>query len=179
MKIGDFSLQIISADNKMALFKEHASSDGKSAYMEVEPEIEYFVEVSSDTLLLVYMDLEIDRQMVETAQKLQTGKAVRMGVWWEGRDDRLIQHAFQFDRATVHEVLSLEIAPRFWTRVIMAQFYGDPQLHGERGKGHASLPAMNSSSAVFDSDLSLSSNQTPVKTSAGSMTKPKIIYKVK
>jgi len=46
VKVGDFTVELVAADTKVA-FKEHTASDGQ-VYAEVEPDMDYFISLGSD-----------------------------------------------------------------------------------------------------------------------------------
>ena len=132
MKVGNFSLEVVASETGRT-FTEHNSTVGQRVtYAEVEPEIEYYVQVSSSSATIakpVYVDLEIDGQKVETGRKVLPGQVAKMGAWQESAGgDSFIEKALKFGRATVHERGSLSTAPQFWTGVITARFYGDGSL---------------------------------------------------
>eukprot|EP00984_Skeletonema_dohrnii_P033546 scaffold30455_cov78-Skeletonema_dohrnii-CCMP3373.AAC.1 len=57
VKVGDFKVELVAADTKEA-FKEHTAPDGQ-VYAEVEPDMDYFISVSSDkggVMMWMYVD---------------------------------------------------------------------------------------------------------------------------
>jgi hypothetical protein len=136
MKQGCFTLEVVNADTKNA-FQEHSKEGGK-VYAEVEPEIEYFIQLSSDAWEPVYVDLKVDGTYIEKGRRLDPGSSRRMGIW-KKEDDEFVELALMFDVAPIHERGSRTTAPEFWTGVIEARFFGDPKFKMSEPKQPAAL----------------------------------------
>jgi len=78
VRSGKFSLEIIDATTKKP-FKEHFGLDGKT-YAEVEPEIEYFLRISSNDPRQVCVTLDVDGKNLGYASALSCGKSVEKGL---------------------------------------------------------------------------------------------------
>jgi hypothetical protein len=71
----------------------------------------------------VFVDVKTDGTVIETGRKLYRTSSERMGV---GDTDRDVVTALRFEKAAVFERGTRTEAPKYWTGVIEAAFYGDP-----------------------------------------------------
>ena len=153
MKVGNFSLEVVASETGRTFTEHNSTVGGLVTYAEVEPEIEYYVQVSSSLATVakpVYVDLEIDGQKVETGRKVLPGQVAKMGAWQESAGgDSYVQKALKFGRATVHERGSLSTAPQFWTGVITARFYGDGSLLSSSDGKENGLPENSTAATIY------------------------------
>jgi hypothetical protein len=138
MKQGYFTLQLVDAETER-VFQEHTKQEQATPgghpqqvyYAEVEPDREYYIQLSSSAMECVYVDVKIDGTVIEKGRKVDPASSLRMGVWkkqveLENNIVRYVETALRFDKAAVYERGTRIEAPKFWTGVIEAVFYGDP-----------------------------------------------------
>ena len=122
---GDFTVQIVNAETNEA-FKEHFDKDMK-VYVEVEPDVEYYIQVSGLNTVDALVHVEVDKVSVGYSSTLQAynKQPKRIGC----RNVKGDIAAFRFRKTLVEkpddddETSYHESAPRSWTGTVKAKFY--------------------------------------------------------
>jgi hypothetical protein len=123
VKNGRFSVELVSADTKIA-FQEH-TKDGKTTYAEVEPEVEYFVRLGADVGPRVRARIYVDGMYLgyrTTVGSPEEEKSYYFGLWSSDGISSAHQ-ALKFVRAKIFNSADDTETLPFWTGTIEVIFH--------------------------------------------------------
>lgn len=135
---GKFTVQIINAETDEP-FKEHVSTTDFKTYVEVEPEVEYYIRVSGTNGIDALVHVEVDQVSVGYCSKLPaySNESLRMGC----RNAKGDITSFLF-RKTLIDHNDGNAERRIWTGTVRANIYVcvpntevDYGYHDHEGKG--------------------------------------------
>ena len=124
VKVGDFTVELVAADTKVA-FKEHTASDGQ-VYAEVEPDMDYFISLGSDiggvqaNIWVDGVDLDYDIDFFSPEKKAYNGQ-------WERRDGKETTTALRFTKTREAQ----GVAPDMLTGKVEVAFYKQGDIYYE------------------------------------------------
>ena len=104
---GNFSVELVDANTKVA-FKEFPGSNGVDAYVEVEPNLEYFVQDKSDYPKgYILAEIQVDGvHLGYICSNLEEGKIYKFGVWsYNAITSQSVNTALQVHKAVSHSAL--------------------------------------------------------------------------
>jgi hypothetical protein len=127
VKVGKHTVALIYADTKKP-FKEHTASDGQ-VYVEVEPNAEYYIHLSTDSQDVVVMRIKVDGK--DLGYQLSLNKANCMvnpnyfcGVSSVDESGGTIHQALKFAKTPVmQKTEDNKVPPAFWTGSVQVEFY--------------------------------------------------------
>lgn len=123
MKCGQFSLGLIRAETGSS-YKEHAAPNIQDIYAEVEPDDEFYLQLSSDAPEVVYVDLTVDGTLIQRGHPLYPRRKSKVGVVPVNKSTEV---ALRFAKAEVVESGErADGACKYWTGQVEATFYGNP-----------------------------------------------------
>lgn len=125
-----FTLELVSADT-LSTFKEFQHDQTKETYAEVEPDVEYYIQITNHSNEQCTVDVKLDKNDIEHGRRLSPGQSSRMGVWETvyGSDgtERLIERALKFKKAPCLEKSDKETTANnptsMWTGQVTAKFH--------------------------------------------------------
>ena len=120
VQIGDFTVNLVSADTK-EVFKEHTGPDN-SVYAEVEPDIEYFIQVASTRgeVIITTKVFGVDLGYTKSLGKPAKGKIIGS---WERKNGESKTTALRFNRAARATKEEGHTNPSMLTGKVELQFY--------------------------------------------------------
>ena len=120
VKQEEFTVELVDAENKKS-FKEHVSLDGKTFYIEVEPDVEYFVRVGSDRKSVI-VEVIVDGEDLGTTLCINDCGFGLMGLT-SRRNGKLQTTALKIENARFSPKDTTYIKPVFWTGNVTAIYY--------------------------------------------------------
>jgi hypothetical protein len=151
MKVGDFTVELVAADTKQP-FTEHTAPDGQ-VYAEVEPDVDYFIALSSDNVSAkgaIFVDgvsLGYDAA-VESSPSFEGG--------WERKDGKETLSALRFTK-TRQEV---GVTPSMLTGKVEVEFFALGEIYYDVNK--------NCKSTELTADSNLGGKKCIKSTTSGS-----------
>jgi hypothetical protein len=124
VKNGRFTVELVAADTKVA-FKEH-TKDGRT-YVEVEPQVEYFIRVEAEIGPEVELRLAVDGKdlgYIETVGSPEEKTSDIHGLWSYDADiSRSSEKALIFAKAKVFNWSNSDQEAPFWTGKVEVKFW--------------------------------------------------------
>ena len=120
VKQEEFTVELVDAENKKS-FKEHVSLDGKTFYIEVEPDVEYFVRVGSDRKPVI-VEVIVDGEDLGTTFCINNCGFGLMDLT-SRRNGKLQITALKIENARFSPKDTTDIKPVFWTGNVTAIYY--------------------------------------------------------
>jgi hypothetical protein len=127
VKAGKHTVALIYADTKIP-FKEHSASDGQ-VYVEVEPNAEYYIQVSTESQDCVVIRIKVDGkdlgyQLTMNKQTSLIDPHFFVGVSSVDENGGTIHQALKFARTPVmQKTEDNKVPPAFWTGSVQVEFY--------------------------------------------------------
>jgi len=110
--------------SKPDAFKEHKCELGK-VYVEVEPNLEYFIRLTSSADEPVYADIAVDGQKIETGLKVPPDTDVKSEKWEKLSSDHGVEKAFIFESCKKAKNVNGSQASLLWTGEVKIDFFGN------------------------------------------------------
>jgi hypothetical protein len=120
VKFDEFALEIINAETNEP-FKEHKCPTTGKIYVEVEPDAEYFVQLSYDRNALIMARCEIDGEDLGYIVHLEK-ESYKCGLW-RRCSGKTIMTALKFSKtSSLHQNAARQTRPLPWTGIIKASY---------------------------------------------------------
>ena len=125
---GKFQVEVVYADTKLP-FKEFTSEDDGQLYLEVEPDAEYFIMISSKSEDPVIAEIKIDGtglgSHVTGLAKHNSATPYLCGITSRDENGGVTKQALQFVKSTVLQKTEENkgIPPQYWTGTVEVSFY--------------------------------------------------------
>ena len=135
VKQGHFELVLVRAETG-APYEEHGAPGG-SIFSEVEPDDQFYLQLSSGACEMVYADLSVDGQVIQKGHGLYPGgRTSRVGVVRANShagERTSTEVALRFARAQVHGGSTKGEACEYWTGQVDVTFWGNPSYRTPPG----------------------------------------------
>lgn len=130
VKDGQFLMELVRADDKTQKFLEHIGPlPDREHYIEVEPDVEYFIRIRADTRNHTLVTLSVDGedlgyQRVYSSSMVEDSETQFNGIWTRSSGIQTMT-ALRFHRTMIRRPIdaNTNAQPQMWTGNVTAYFY--------------------------------------------------------
>jgi hypothetical protein len=130
---GDFTVEIVNADTKEPFLEHKGPAPNYETFVEVEPDMEYYIKVTGVNLVKAYVHVEVDKVSVGYAETISNHICPRFVGCRTSSGDIV---AFLFAKTHVFTGNQEDAVQRCWTGTVKATFYehlGTTERHSNTG----------------------------------------------